>query len=271
MSTTCDDYPAIEKLTYAKTVISGKRAKKNITTTVRSTTASNSRSSQPPQPFVLAEAAANQTEEQLLDTLRQRATARRVAIREPDFLTTDEKKMTLDELWRKWKLEGQQRRAEAEELRTADYDPLGELTDAQKELPRRQIRNIITRRKNEIWAENMRGQGIQVLKCPSCHRLHTGDHHCLVTRWTDPSPNRSSPARHVVISQTPQGIQLRTTAIIDDQKILQEYERVKALKEEAETRMRLSAPLEPAPILSDDVEMATSTPATTPDTIPPLV
>ena len=107
----------------------------------------------------------------------------------------------------------------------------------------------------------MRDQGIQVHECGVCHRLHTdaGHHQCFATRWTTTNPNRSAPARNVIVSQSPQGLQLRTAVVMDEDQLEKEYARVKALKEEADLRKRLSTPLTPATSATPDSDINMTT------------
>ena len=182
------------------------------------------------------------SESQMLDRLRQRESERREAERLPDYLTEEEKAMTMDELFRKWKVERQRKRNEREALRIADFQPLGELTAEQKLLPRAQVARLINVRKNEVWAQAMREKGIQVLKCDVCSRLHTGQHQCLQTQWRMGNGRTDQMPRNIVLTQSSQGVRLRATPAMDEEHILKEYERLKALKEEVETRRKLVEP-----------------------------
>ena len=142
-----------------------------------------------------------------------------------------------------------------------DFEPLGNLTEDQKLLPRVDVKRIIYNQWNVVWAKSMRDQGIQIHECSVCHRLHKEgeQHQCFATRWTTANPNRNAPPRNVIVTQSPQGLQLRTAVIMDENKLQQEYERIKALKEGAELRKRLSAPLLPTTPDADIQMTATTT------------
>jgi hypothetical protein len=169
-------------------------------------------------------------------------------------LTDDEKKMSMDQLLRKWKLERQRRMQEREELKMSDFEPLGDLTEEQKLLPRPAVARIIHARKNEVWAQGMKALGHTLQKCDVCSRLHLGEHRCLATRWRTEGPKGTATARNIILTQSPQGVRLRATSVVDEDQVLKEYERLKTLKEEIETRKRLVEPN--VPTGSQDTPMA---------------
>ena len=87
-------------------------------------------------------------EEELREVLRQRVQERRTA--PSRYLSEEEKNMTMDELHRKWKIEGQKAREERVALNPFDFKELGELTEEQKLLPKYEIRKIIRNKKNDL-------------------------------------------------------------------------------------------------------------------------
>jgi hypothetical protein len=181
------------------------------------------------------------TEAEVLDKLREREAKRRADSRPPAYLTPEEKKMSMDQLFRKWKVERQRIRQEHEALQAADFAPLGELTEDQKLLPRSQVARIVNNRKNQVWAQSMQERGIKVLKCNVCSRLYTEDrqHRCMVTHWnTDGRPNAAI-SRNLVLSQSPQGIRLRSTAVVDEAKVAREHQRLQAMKEDMDAKQRI--------------------------------
>ena len=205
----------------------------------------------------------NCSEAELLEKLRKREAERRLAERLPQFLTEEEKVLSMDQLFRKWKIERQRRQNEQEELRISDFEPLGELTEEQKLLPRNQVARLINLRKNEVWASAMRQKGVDVLKCDVCGRLHTGEHRCIQTPWRTEGLRNSPITKNIILTQSPQGVRLRAGAIIDEEQVMKEYERLRLLKEEVEARRRLVQPNVPGLSTMDETPM-TTTAVTTP-------
>lgn len=179
------------------------------------------------------------TEAQALDVLREREAAQRAARRPPEYLTDEEKQLTMDQLFRRWKVERQRERNEREQLRMTDFEPLGELTDEQKLLRRVDVKRLVNQRKSEVWAKAMRAKGITVHECAVCHHLHTGNHECLQTRWTTEGARNTGITKEVVLTRSAQGVAVRTTPVIDGERIEKGYQRYKVLREEAEARKKL--------------------------------
>jgi hypothetical protein len=196
-----------------------------------------------PLPDAIMSNISNLSEAELLDQLRLREVERKHAERPAEFLTDEEKKMNMDQLFRKWKLERQRERQEREELRKSDFDKLGDLDDEQRLLPRRAINALINARKNEVWAKGLAARGIKVLTCEVCSRLYTEDreHRCLQTRWRTDS-NISGVSRNIILTQSPSGVRMRTASIVDEAKVFAEYERLKAMKEAIEAKEKLVRP-----------------------------
>jgi hypothetical protein len=214
---------------------------------------------------------AGQSEAEILDALRKREAERRKAAAPPEFLTDEEKGMTMDQLFRKWKIERQQQRNEQETLRYTDFEPLGTLTDEQKLLSRRDVARLVNARKNEVWAKAMKARGVEVIECPVCHRLHTGEHQCIATRWTTEGTKNAPVSRNLVISSTPQGVRVKPTTVIDTEKVKAEYERLKAIKEFCESRAKLASPSTPLPVEDgpQDIPMTNVAHATRRNSDPP--
>jgi hypothetical protein len=188
------------------------------------------------------------TEYELLDKLREREAARRESTRAPEHLTEEEKALSMDALFRKWKLERQRAMNEREQLRFTDFEALGELTEEQKLMNRSEIRRLINHRKNQVWAKAMRTRGIDVIECNVCHRLHTGQHQCLRTSWTTDNTRNSPITKSIIVTQSPQGVHLRSTAVIDEEKVYEEYKRLKTQVERLEANKRLATPNTPTTI-----------------------
>lgn len=184
---------------------------------------------------------ANQ-EAALLTQLRFKETQRRESHREPEFLTQEEQGMTMDELSRKWKLERQSRLNEQERLARLDFEPLGELTPEQKLLRRAVIRKLIADKKTELWTRRMQAQGIQVYRCETCNRLHTGNHSCTATPWTLTNPRSSTTLapKRIIVDQTGQGIGIRTKTIPDEGRARQMIEEGHRILAEIERNRRLA-------------------------------
>jgi hypothetical protein len=186
-----------------------------------------------------------------LDKLREREAARKEAARPPAYLTDEEKQLTMDQLARKWKVERQRQQNLREELRAQDFAPLGSLTEEQKLLPRNDVRRIVMDRKSEVWAENMRARGFEVLRCATCQRLHLpGKHECFKTSWVTEATRNTPVQQTVIVSKTTQGVQVRRTPVIDEEQVLASFEKYRVMKEEIEARQR-ATPNQPLPIVEE--------------------
>lgn len=192
-----------------------------------------------PRPELDAELA-GLSEAEMLAKLREREQRRREERKQPKFLTDEEKQMTMDELHRYWKVERQRRRNEREDLRVYDFQPLGQLTEEQKKLPRRDVERLIARRREEVWADTMRARGIEVLKCDTCYRLHTGDHSCIATRWRTDAQRHSAVPRGVVVTGTPQGVRVTTAPIIEEERLQKQLRTIQGMLEEIATKKKLT-------------------------------
>lgn len=178
---------------------------------------------------------------ELLDKLRQREAERKLSEKTPEYLTDDEKRLSMDQLFRKWKLERQRKREEREQLRISDFEPLGQLTDDQMLLPRRDVQRIVNNRKNQVWAKSMQDKGIAVHTCDTCHQMYTHDkekHMCLQTRWQAQSSNPAV-SRTLIVTQSPGGLRLRSADVVDEENLQSEFKKLKTLTEEVASRQRL--------------------------------
>eukprot|EP00914_Ancora_sagittata_P021317 GHVO01041989.1.p1 GENE.GHVO01041989.1~~GHVO01041989.1.p1 ORF type:complete len:211 (-),score=47.53 GHVO01041989.1:5-637(-) len=91
--------------------------------------------------------------------------------------------MSLSDLSRLWKLEGQARRQEREQLRSTDFENLGEWTPEQKELTKGDIRKLIRERKYQVWVDRMRAKGVPLTQCSTCQELAGRNHTCMAMKW----------------------------------------------------------------------------------------
>jgi hypothetical protein len=205
------------------------------------------------------------TEEELLQRLKERQVQRQEARRPPFYLTDEEKALSMDALHRLWKVERQRLNNEREALSRHDFESLGDLTEAQKQLPRSAVRQIIRQRKSEVWAQAMRARGIPVHQCDVCYELTTGNHRCIATKWTTDQTKNAAVSKGLVLTQSPGGVRLHASPIIDPEKLQKEYERLSKLREELEAKAKLAQPLVPL----TDTTMALE-PTTTSQNVEPL-
>ncbi len=198
------------------------------------------------------------SEEALLAALKQREATRksqqRESTQEPEFLTTEEQQMSLDELHRKFKLENQRRFNEAADLRRMDFEPLGQLTEQQAMLPRYAIKRLIRQKKHEAWVKDMQARGIPLFRCDVCHELTNESHKCIATRWLTSGSRNSAIAKGVVISTGSSGVRVHTAPIVNPTKLQKEYDNIVGWKEKIEELENQTAPR----------KQATQTDSTTP-------
>lgn len=172
------------------------------------------------------------------DKLTQAVSQRRKDNRErAKFLSEEEKAMTLDALHRKFKLEDQQRRNEREELRRHDYEELGDLTEAEKELPKHEIRKIISRRREQCWRQRMIDSGRKLHQCQVCRKyiLDDAQHTCFDTgtRLEDKGKSRPYQHRQLVVQKTGgNAVSLKPVTIVDPQAVETEFQRLEQLRQE---------------------------------------
>lgn len=236
----------LEEMSYTKTVGHGNKGTKPHSTGIgkrHPSVRSASVDSQPPMSPELQLSLASMTEAQALDELRKREMQKKLETREPEYLTDAERLLSLDALSRHWKLEGQRRRAERERLNQYDFEPLGELTHQQKLLKRRDIKAIVRARKNQIWARAMEASGKEVITCEVCQHKHTGDHQCISTGWKTADNSRSTTSpRTVILTRSNQGVQVRTTPVVDKDKVYAEFAKLKATIEVWEASEQAASP-----------------------------
>jgi len=205
------------------------------------------------------------SEEELLAKLREREKERRAAAREPEFLTEVEKRLTLDELHRKWRAEEQLRRQERPDLRRCDYVPLGELTEAEKLLPRREVKRIIRNKRHAAWVQSMHDQGIPLHICDICHDVATDRHQCMKTKWLTEGRKKDAIAKGIVISSTPAGVRLKTQTLINEDQLQREYDQLARVKAELEEKVRqLTHRVSEAAGASETPDIEMTTPANPP-------
>ncbi len=195
-----------------------------------------------------------QDEAHVLDELRKREANRRQQEQEPTTLTEEEKTMTLGQLYRKWKLETQQRRQQKETLRFHDFEDLGQLTEEHKTMTRQDLKRLINKEKNRLWADAQRAKGFPVLECETCHHLHSGDHQCMLTKWKTDTPRGSVVNRQLVVRKTGQTLQLKATPIVDEAKVAEELSRLQAIQKDIETRRSIVTsviPTEDTPMIQN--------------------
>lgn len=221
------------------------------------------------------------TEADLLDNLKQREAARREAQRaaksDPEFLTDEERNMTMDELHRKFKVENQRRFSEAADLRATDFEPLGDLTAEQKQLPRFVVKRLIRQRKHQLWVEEMQARGVPLHRCDVCHELTTDSHRCVATRWLTQGNRNSAIAKGVVVSTGPSGIRVHTAPIVNPPQLRKEFQKLQAWSAKMDDLDRQTAPHEqatqatPPPPLEDSTETLDTSMDTQTESVPPSI
>eukprot|EP01069_Polyplicarium_translucidae_P011336 Polyplicarium_translucidae@DN3832_c0_g1_i1.p2 len=90
------------------------------------------------------------------------------------YLTEEERAMALDQLHRHHKVDRVRRRGEAAQFGPADFWELGRLSEAEKDLPRPEIRRIIRERRTGEWVRRMRQKGVPLFKCSVCQEITAG-------------------------------------------------------------------------------------------------
>lgn len=103
---------------------------------------------------------------------------------------------------------------------------------------------LIRGKKDDRWAQWMKNQGKETTTCPTCRKVHeVGKHECFSTqlaqRWraTPPGVKQS-----VVVTHTPSSVKLKQMALIDEEKLMEEFERIQGLVAEVEKRRAAAAP-----------------------------
>ncbi len=210
------------------------------------------RTSSPAHPVNLSDPIDHKmSEEALLAALKQREAVRksqqREANQESEFLTAEERLMSLDELHRKFKLENQRRFNEAAELRRMDFEPLGQLTEQQAMLPRYAIKRLIRQKKHEAWVKDMQARGIPLFRCDVCHELTNESHKCIATRWLTSGSRNSAISKGVVISTGSSGVRVHTAPIINTTKLQKEYDDIVGWKEKIDGLDNQAAPRKSEP------------------------
>eukprot|EP00914_Ancora_sagittata_P021319 GHVO01041992.1.p2 GENE.GHVO01041992.1~~GHVO01041992.1.p2 ORF type:complete len:182 (-),score=30.42 GHVO01041992.1:336-881(-) len=144
--------------------------------------------------------------------------------------------MSLSDLSRLWKLEGQARRQEREQLRSTDFENLGEWTPEQKELTKGDIRKLIRERKYQVWVDRMRAKGVPLTQCSTCQELAGRNHTCMAMKW---KLQRAGGIKEKALFMTQDGkgdIKLGPKTRINQEKLDKEYEQVLRVKREVDER-----------------------------------
>lgn len=213
----------------------------------------------------LTAALKDKTVSEALTLLREKEKQYKDARKDPTHLTEEEKQMTLDQLYRKWKVERLRRRQELADLRISDFAPLGELTEEQKSWPRANIQRLIRLKKQEQWVEAMKSKGIEVYSCDVCYKLYTDNHQCLATQWQLNRGTTTSTPRGVIVTQSASGVRLRATEIIDPDKLTKELEAMRRRQEELLALTKLVQPSRTLELKDEDMSEATGPPAAPPE------
>lgn len=91
-------------------------------------------------------------------------------------------------------------------------------------MTRGQVKDVIRKRKEERWVEDMVKKGIPLKHCDVCARLRKVDHQCWPTKYTVPGPHGSQ--KQIVFSATGRGMALKEQPYVDVERVTGEYERM---------------------------------------------
>ena len=144
----------------------------------------------------------------------------------PKKLTEAERKLartSLAALDRQWRIRA------GWEIKTTDFQEIGQLNDAQLELPRTLILQLIRSRRRDNFIERMNTEGREVLRCTNYSQLYPADrdHNCFTAAgWARPAKKDGIPAtREMLVTQTGKGgIRIRQQVGVDADKLNDNYE-----------------------------------------------
>lgn len=85
--------------------------------------------------------------------------------------------------------------------------------------------------------------------------LSNAHHQCLATQLTTGTSKSPTISKNIVIAQSPQGTRVRSTEIIDEVKVFEEYNKMKQLKDEIENRRQLAQPASQYSDTNQDIAM----------------
>lgn len=185
--------------------------------------------------------------EEAQEFLRSRTQQRRPAAR---GLTDAEKLLSLDALDYKWRSEEYMRRQSQEE------DNLGYLTEEQKNMPIYEVKRLIRGRKQQLFFERKKAEGIPVFRCDTCQEWYMGEgsHHCTKTGWKLVGQNKDIPvSNQFVVTQRGGGdVRVRRMTTVDEERLTTQHDalvKYKKDKEEQEALARSLAPRESHPTI----------------------
>ncbi|KAH0475384.1 MAG: uncharacterized protein KVP18_000660 [Porospora cf. gigantea A] len=115
-----------------------------------------------------------------------------------------------------------------EELKPYDYEDLGYPTDAERELPKAEVRRIICERKEAKWIDLMQRKGVPLHSCQTCRRTVTDRHRCFNTGLRIPHRTDTPYQKTELIAQAgPRGsVKMQLQTVIDPHALLREAQRV---------------------------------------------
>lgn len=146
-------------------------------------------------------------------------------------LTEEEKDMTLDQLDHKWRNEDFMRRQQA------SIDSLGVLSEEDRELSVAQIKRKIRNKKQQLFFERKRAEGVEVNQCVNCEEWYIGNsHHCTNTGWKLVGQNKDIPVTdQFIITQRGTGdVRVRRRSGADPERVTKAYEALKEVKDKME-------------------------------------
>lgn len=146
-------------------------------------------------------------------------------------MTEEEKHMSLDQLDHKWRTEDFIRRQQN------NVDSLGMLTEAEKDMTVAQVKRKIRNKKQQLFFERKRADGVEVNQCTNCEEWYLGDsHHCTNTGWKLVGQNKDIPITdQFIITQRGTGdVRVRRRSGADPERVTKAYEALKEVKDKME-------------------------------------
>lgn len=149
------------------------------------------------------------------------------------LLTEGELKTPLLELWRTWKLEKQAASNEKARFSNWDYVEVDDIPlEKKKTMTVGEIKEEYQKLREKQYLKNMIAKGIPLHECRWCKKMVKEGHECWATKYVTPGPHGSQ--RQVVFSRSGQNIGLREKTLIDEPRILKEYEAMQKAKLETD-------------------------------------
>lgn len=133
--------------------------------------------------------------------------------REAPYLSDAEKQMTAQQLYLFWKRCSALLRRELGILQMKDDIPFTDLTPAEKNLPRNQVKDILYSRRNHEWNLLEIKKGRKTYLCNQCGKWHREGVLCHLQRFP---ARRGQEAQNVLLQTDGRAITLRPAPDVDD-------------------------------------------------------